>query len=177
LLAKNILGGWQVSGIFSYESGTPLGIPAVSDQSGVYCTVYVYNWMCNPANIGPGPWSLNWNGYYTGKPIFNVDKWSAPGAWTQGNAIRSYSALRYPWGQNENVALAKKLFFGERVTGELRVEFYNVLNRFIMCGNVDQNVADKGSGFGFYSSNGILGGGDCQGNTPRQGQAFFKITF
>lgn len=175
MLARNVLGGWQISGNMNYESGTPFGIPAIQDCSGINGVPYFYTNGCSHANIGPGAFNLNWNGYYTGQPIFNVAKFTPSGAWTSGNSLRSYSELRYPGNANENIALAKKFFLGERVTAELRMEYYNVLNRMIPCGNVGQDMSS--SGFGFYSGNGIQGGGDCQNNTPRQGQFYLKIAF
>jgi len=72
--------------------------------------------------------------------------------------------------------LAKKFFLGERVTAELRMEYYNVLNRMIPCGNVGQDLNNK-SQFGFYSGLGILNGGDCQNNSPRRGQFYLRIAF
>jgi len=176
MVARNVVGGWQISGNMNYESGTPFGIPAIQDCSGINGVPFFYTAGCNHANIGSGSFNLNWNGYYTGQPIFNVSKFTPAGAWTQGNSLRSYSELRYPGNANEDVALAKKFFLGERVTAELRMEYYNVLNRMIPCGNVGQDLNNK-SQFGFYSGLGILNGGDCQGNSPRKGQFYLKIAF
>jgi len=81
--------------------------------------------------------------------------------------------FRNPFASNENIGLAKHFFFGERVTAELRVEFFNVLNRMQICGvgqGLDKNVNDGTGQFGVIS-------GPCQANTPRQGQAFFKVSF
>ena len=56
-------------------------------------------------------------------------------------------------------------------------KYYNLLNRMQVCGgpnagvnSTDNNVSD--GNFGLDSP-----GGPCQGNTPRQGQATFKLRF
>jgi hypothetical protein len=186
--AKNLLGGWQLSGIFTYHSGTPLLIDA---EKGIFCSPTIYTTgQCNLANVLPGSFSLNWNNYYStrgcsditacpgAKPIFNPGKFVDPGAWTEGNAKQLYSSLRNPFEPNETLALAKKFFLGERVGAELRMEFYNVLNRMQPGNCLASRTAPlpgtpiSANAFGFESVGQI-----CQNNTPRTGQAFLKITF
>lgn len=172
LVAKNLIGGWQVSGVFQYASGLPITIFANNNDP-------FLNGL-NRANYNPQiPLNVNYNNYYKGLPVFNTAAFSDPG-FTQGNEPRNLGNLRNPFISNENLALAKHFYFGERVTAELRVEFFNVLNRMQVCGP-DTGVADGANYFGFVnpSGNGAGPGGSnaCQGNTPRQGQALFKINF
>jgi hypothetical protein len=122
---------------------------------------------------------VNWNNYYKGLPVFNTSAFSNPG-FAQGNEPRVISQLRNPFNSNENIGLAKRFFFGEHVNAELRMEFFNVLNRMQVCGigqsaGTDNNIAD-GARFGVVAPNGT-GSSTCQANTPRQGEAFFKISF
>lgn len=170
LVAKNLLNGWQISGVFTYASGSPLSITASEDPLG--------NGF-NRANFVSGQaFNVNYNNYYktttdsSGNvlpvPVFNTAAFSDPG-FTPGNSLRNISGLRSPAFGEEDFALAKKFYFGERVAAELRMEFYNVLNRMQVCG-ADTNVSD--STFGM-----VNGGSVCQGNSPRRGQAYFKITF
>jgi hypothetical protein len=172
IVAKNIIGGWQISGWGTYSSGTPFGIGANGNplQAGG-----------NRANVVPGvPISVNWNNYYTSlgpspQPIFTTAAFSNPGLWALGDAPRNQ--LRYPFYKNENIALAKKFFFGERVNAELRMEFYNIFNRFVVGNCLDANVSDDNP----ITGNGNFGlenpGQVCQGNSPRQGQAYFTVKF
>jgi hypothetical protein len=74
------------------------------------------------------------------------------------------------------VALAKHFHFTEGVQAELRMEFFNILNRVQICG-ADYNIADGPLYFGIVNANGSGGSNPCQNNRPRQGQAFFKISF
>ncbi len=167
-LAKNVLGGWQVTGVFQYASGTPLT---------VYCNdndpfLNGFN-RCN-YNAGVSL-NVNYKNYYKGLPVFTTTAFSDPG-FAQGNEPRALSHLRNPFNANENVGLSKHFYFGERVNAELRVEFFNVLNRMQVCGP-DTNFPDGATNFGLVSPNGSGGTSTCQGNTPRQGQGFFKVTF
>jgi len=56
------------------------------------------------------------------------------------------------------------------------MEFFNVLNRMQVC-SPDGTVTDGANNFGFVQPNGSGGSSPCQGNTPRQGQAYFRISF
>ncbi len=172
LVAKNILGGWQVSGVFQYASGTPNTV--YSNNNDPFLNGF------NRANFDPSAGlHLDYNNYYKGLPVFNTAAFSDPG-FTAGNEPRVVGGLRQPFNANENFALAKKFFFGERVSAELRVEFFNVLNRMQICGvnqGLDNNVQDGPGNFGVVSPNGSGGSSPCQGNTPRQGQAFFRVSF
>lgn len=174
MLAKNILGGWQVTGVFQYSSGMPQTV--YSNNNDPFLNGFAR------ANFNPGvPFNLNYNNYYKGLPVFNQAAFSDPG-FTQGNEPRVIAQLRNPFNSNENIGLAKRFYFGERVNAELRVEFFNVLNRMQICGvgqsaGLDNNLNDGPGKFGLVAPNGSGGSSACQANTPRQGQAFFKVSF
>ncbi len=164
-LIKNLVGGWQISGTYYYASGTPVQITEIGRPLG-------FTNAPNRANILPGSFDVNWDNYYTGQPVFNVNKFQYPGAWRVGNAAPYYSRLRNPFESNETLGLTKRFFFGERVKAEMRIDFDNVLNRMQVCGADHLNNVEHLDGFGIVSP-GVV----CQGNLPRRGQAFFKITF
>jgi hypothetical protein len=102
-----------------------------------------------------------------------------PAVFAVGDAARNESSLRNPFASNELLALAKKFFFGEKATGELRMEYFNVLNRMQVCGpaangesnnNVSNPRAWNNGNFGYVV-------GPCQAKNPRQGQAYFRVNF
>ena len=172
---KNLLGGWSISGHFSYASGTPVKITLDNARPLGFHAF-------NRANFMPGPFDVNWDNYYTGLPVFNIKKFQFPGAWRVGNAVPFYSGLRNPFESNETLGLAKQFFLTERIRAELRVEFDNVLNRMRVCGGdrMDSNpyhVAGLDPNNANFNFGIVSPGVVCQGNTPRRGQAFFKITF
>jgi len=172
-LMKNLLGGWEFSGYYTYTSGTPVKIIANGRPP--------FN-AFNRANIRPGSFDVNWDNYYQGLPVFNTKKFQFPGAWRVGNAAPFYSGFRNPFESSETLAVGKKFFLGERVKAELRVEFDNVLNRMRVCGG-DHMVNDAYDVSGLDPNNtnfnfGIVSAGAvCQGNTPRRGQSVLRITF
>jgi hypothetical protein len=172
---KNLLGGWSFSGHFSYGSGTPVKITLNQARPTGFTTF-------GRANILPGSFDVNWDNYYRGLPVFNIKKFQYPGAWRIGDAAPFYSRLRNPYESTETLGVSKRFFLGERVKAELRMEFDNVLNRFRVCGGdqMDNNPYDAPGvnpnnpnvSFGIVSPGAV-----CQGNTPRRGQAVFRITF
>ena len=160
-ISRELIGGWQISGVAQYGSGTPYGIGASGSPLGT---------GGNRAILVPGQHiNLNYKNYYKGLPIFNTAAFADPGSYALGSAPREVSQIRSPFNSNENFALAKKFFFGEGVQAELRMEFFNVLNRMTVNGIGDTNVSD-GSSFGVVAAH-------SQGNTPRQGQAYFRVSF
>ena len=180
---KNVLGGWQLSGLFTYASGLPITIYSNEDP--------FLNGF-NRANYSAStPLSINYNNYYKGLPVFNIAAFSDPG-FVEGNEPRVLGNLRNPFQSNETVALAKRFYFTERMNLELRMEYANIFNRMQVCGP-DTNVTDTQNGtnaggtnvsFGMVSPTVVSIGGrnvllsnPCQGNTPRQGQIFLKFTF
>jgi hypothetical protein len=124
--------------------------------------------------VAGAPIHLNYNNYYKNLPVFNTAAFTDPGRFAVGDAARNQGDLRNPFSSNENLALAKKFSFGEKVTAELRMEYFNVLNRMQVCGPTDENVSDSrtltNGNFGYVV-------GPCQGNNPRQGQAYFRVNF
>ena len=173
-LMKNLLGGWAFSGNYTYVSGTPVQITVMGTRP-LFTT-------SDRANIMPGPFDVNWDNYYKGLPVFNTTKFQFPGAWRIGNAAPFYSGFRNPFESNETLGLSKRFFLGERVKAELRVEFDNVLNRMRVCGgdkmdNSPYDVAGLDPNNTNFNFGIVSPGSVCQGNLPRRGQAFFKITF
>jgi hypothetical protein len=172
MVAKNTLGGWQFTGVFQYASGAPQTV--YSSNNDPFLNGFAR------ANFDPSvALNVNYNNYYKGLPVLTQSAFSDPG-FKQGNEPRVISQWRNPFNANENFGLAKHFYFGEHVNAELRMEFFNVLNRMQVCGvgqGLDNSFNDGPARFGIINPNGTGGFSPCQGNTPRQGQAFFKVSF
>ncbi|MBV9760523.1 MAG: TonB-dependent receptor [Acidobacteriaceae bacterium] len=168
-----VLGGWQISPLLSYATGTPLwngsnsggSVYVTGDPLGNECT------PCNRANVvSYNNIMLSYNNVYKGLSVINKADFSDPGPWALGNAPRVIGALRNQFQSNENIALAKYFPIGERVKLKLEIEYFNVLNRVLFSGpNCGPDLNFEDSTFG-QSIN-------CQSNTQRQGQAFLGINF
>jgi hypothetical protein len=177
---KNLLGGWKISMVDYYESGVPLAVNACLDQFN--CDPLIGNiFIGNRPNLVSSNFAINWNNYYKGQTSINTSAFAFPGDWTIGNGAPFYNTLRAPPYLDEDVSLSKKFFFGERISGELTMQFFNVLNRMLLnngpangnsinCWHGD--VTDPNFGKAYNSPT-----TPCQGNSPRTGQAQFRIYF
>ena len=114
---SHVLGGWQVSGIFAYQSGSPIGItmsaatlnaPGNTQRPDVSGTPKV------PGGIG------------SNNLWFDTSVFSSPAANTFGNATRN-GVLDGPSYVNLDATIARLLGFG-RVHGEIRVDVFNITN-------------------------------------------------
>ena len=125
-LLKSTVGGWELSGIVSMESGAPLNIGCNSTCGASYQSV---------ANIFPGgdvlvrPDLVGSVSYpKTVSQWFNPAAFVAPAAGTWGNL--GFDALRAPGRQNWNLSLFKEFVLsearGSRV--EFRAESFNTWN-------------------------------------------------
>jgi hypothetical protein len=166
-IADAILGGWQISPLLTYQTGTPLfsgtGGPVYvnGDPLGNNCA------PCNRANVvSTSNMQFSYTNVYQGLPVINKADFSDPGPWVLGNAPRVLKQLRNPFQYNENVALAKYFSFGERVKLKLEIEYFNVLNR-VVFGGPDLNFEDANFGRVINSQN----------NTQRQGQGHLEVRF
>jgi len=141
-LVKSTLGGWQVSGIITIESGIPINISAGSN---------------NVVGGGNRP-DLNGKISYMHKPVastdpfqhiqyFDTSVFSAPVAGVWGDL--GHNALRGPGRDNWNLSLFKTFAFGETSGLQLRLETFNTFNH-TQFQNSDDSVGD--TRFGEFTS-------------------------
>jgi Carboxypeptidase regulatory-like domain len=164
MAAHQILGGWQFNGVFQAQTGLPLTVTAGQDRSqtglGVDRAVVV-----GPA-IGPGACGASAPCVnYLNPASFQLP----PTAATASSYILSFGnfgkgAISGPGAMTWDVGLFRSFQFGERISLQLRGEFFNVLNR----ANFNNPTATESAG-GFGS---ISGAGD-----PRIGQLALKFLF
>ncbi len=116
---KAILDGWQLSGIFSMQSGTPLDIqanaatlraPGNTQRAIISGTPKILG------DIGPG------------KLYFDTTAFTAPPANEFSPIGRNGSGLTGPGYVNLDSSLIKRFRFTERIGGELRIDALNVTN-------------------------------------------------
>jgi hypothetical protein len=155
LFLDGVLGGWQINGIVTVQSGTPLTISA-SNSAGLFNPVTRANWNgADPTLDGPREERLQrW---------FNTSVFSQPAAFTFGNAGATFPLLRTDGVRNVDLSLFKHFAFGRAARIQARVEAFNVLNR-VQFGSPNTSVTS--SSFGVVTS---------QANTPRQLQFGVKV--
>jgi hypothetical protein len=184
---KNLLGGWKISWVQWYESGTPLFIDSCADQFD--CDPLIGNiFVANRPNILSTNFNVNWNNYSkglsqpNGLPVLNTAAFQFPGDWTIGNAPVFSSAIRAPWYLDEDAAFTKRFFFGERVNADFTVQWFNLFNRSLLSNgpgggvNCFHNNEFNSTQFGSAENIGAVVP-TCQGNTPRRGQFQLQLNF
>jgi hypothetical protein len=143
---RAIFGGWQVSGIFVAQSGTPINFTANGTSLNAPGNTQRPNLNGEPNVIGKiGPGSL----------YFDTSVFSAPVGATFGNMKRNDS-ITGPGYLNLDGTLIKRFKFTERIGGELRADALNVSNS-PHFNNPDGNFANLTTTFGQVGSGGAFG--------------------
>jgi len=134
-----VLGGWALSGILNYYSGTPLGpFTAPTPLSGGW------NGGNNRPNVAAGSDLLN-NAFSASQfelsnvasikdTYLNKAAFSAPATLALGTSAKRYSNIRAFPTRNEDLALAKNNKLTEKVRLQVRAEFLNAFNRHTLGG-------------------------------------------
>ncbi len=156
-MARHILGGWETSAIWTWQSGFPLNITSGNDTSFSLPTVGndQAQLSCSPA-------------YTSGSQGVRIASWfqtqcfGVPQPNTFGNAGRNI--LTGPGTFNVDLGAHKVIPLTERFKLQLRGEFFNTFNHTLL-NNPDTSVAD--SNFGRITS----------ARAPRIVQLALKLTF
>jgi hypothetical protein len=123
-----IVGGWSISTILTFQSGTPLHIelnsPLLADGS------QRPNVVCPQISSGISYHQAAANGLSgTGNPsVFNAACFQAPGDQVAGNAPRYFSNLRSDGIHNSDLSLSKEFSINEGIKLQIRGEFFNFTN-------------------------------------------------
>ncbi len=114
-----ILGGWQLGGIATVYSGTPVDFTADA------ATLRAPGNVQRPNLTGGDPEVLGDIG--PGQLYFDTSAFSAPAQNTWGNMTRNDS-INGPGFWNVDLSLVKRFHFGGRVSAELRADAFNAFN-------------------------------------------------
>src|SRR5258706_9211381 len=138
-LVDRALGGWYVSGIASYKSGTPTEVygPCGGTAGDVLFAGCHFTGAAR-VNVIPGVNQTNKSNFNPmTTPFWNPAAFSVAGPLTFGNEPRSLSGARTFGSRDEDFTLGKKTrLFGEKATVDFRAEFFNIFNRHIYQPNV-----------------------------------------
>ena len=153
-LALNILGSWRLSGLLRYASGLPIPVP--SSQGNLSSLVFQSTRM-NRVNGQP----LYLENLNCGcidpnsQLVLNPKAWQdvPNGQW--GVSAPFYNDFRYARTPSEQLSLARSFRFRERVSIEVRAEFFNIFNRLLYPNPSASNPLATTT----YNSAGQLSGG------------------
>jgi hypothetical protein len=159
-IASKIIGGWQVNGILTYQSGVPIQVSANN-------TLPLFN-SGNTPNSVPGQRVENsFSGFNPATNVLlNSAAFSDPAPYTYGTSAQILPDARSFPVFNEDFGLEKKFFLREKTYFELRFEMFNAFNRAIFSSPSGTNI--DSANFGQVTS---------QGNSPRNGQIAAKFYF
>ena len=136
----SVVGGWRLSYIGNYSSGTPLAFGANTAAPGTNLSVNRAQ-LSNPSGAGLGvPFnSANFNAALinvsnTSNVYLNTQYIKQPAAYTLGNAAPYVAQIRGFAARNENISLQKNWAVKERVRFQLRAEAINAFNRHTFGG-------------------------------------------
>lgn len=130
-VTKAVLGGWQVSGITTFQSGAPLTVDLSTDNAGVgnYNGNERVNQVGNPFVPGPvaaNPGCAAPTSVHTLQNWFNPCAFTIPAPGTFGD--ERIGVLRGPHFLNWDMALAKDFKLRESMSLQLQLEAFNVFN-------------------------------------------------
>jgi hypothetical protein len=136
--ADEILGGWQVSGVTTYGTGTPFSVSFSQTGTGIV------GWWTSRADVVAGAplYAGKQSGSHdiiNGVQWFNPAAFAPPALWQWGNGGRDMLWGRGLW--NWDLTAAKTFQGPERVKVQFRADFLGAFNHFNL-GNPNATVAD-----------------------------------
>jgi len=169
-MLRSTLGGWQLSGIVTMETGAPLNVVARGGSSATSIIPNVDNRQAGARPNLVGRISYPKAQVANGIQWFDPNSFANPAPGTYGDL--GHNALRGPGRDNWNLAFHKSFIFSESRGSalELRAEAYNVWNHTQLKADVQNGNygADlNGSNFGVIT----------QAYDPRVFQLGVKVTF
>ncbi|GAC1516435.1 MAG: hypothetical protein NVS1B11_37120 [Terriglobales bacterium] len=123
-LTHSLLGGWQYSGVTTYNTGSPFSVKYNVDNAGVGNGVGSASYADIVGNPRAGVVQTPLNGF--GPIYYNPAAFAVPRGLTFGDSGRNI--LRNPHRINFDMALFKRFAFTERMGLEFRAEAFNVFN-------------------------------------------------
>ncbi len=156
-----VLGGWQVNGILTVQSGFPLqfsnsGAPAFAGSRPSYTST-------DAATETSGSMESRLGGISGGLGYLNAAAFRVPQSFEFGDVPRLTDRIRTPGNRNVDFSLMKYFNITERARMQFRAEAFNALNHPIFSG---PNTSVNGASFGIISS---------QANAPRNLQLALKL--
>ncbi len=158
-LAHSLLGGWQWSGITTFQTGTPFSVTDGLYNAGVgngLGSGSFLNLVGNPYSV---PANFNNQPGVVGPLLYNPAAFTAPQGLTFGNAQRN--VLNNPQRTNFDMGLFKHFEIKENMGFEFRAEAYNVFNHTQWLPVAGLNGSGNNSAHCFGGSNFSPGDPSC----------------
>jgi hypothetical protein len=166
-VANQVIGGWGLDGITTFQDGFPLGFAVNTNPISNYAFEGTQrpNVVAGCNKAGSGAIGSRLGSSASGKTYFNTACFTVPTNFTYGDESRNDNQLRVPGTDNWDLALFKNFPIKEGATLNFRAEAFNVFNR-VQFGS--PNTTLQTSTFGWITS---------QYNFPRILQFAGRIDF
>jgi hypothetical protein len=148
-VVKYVVAGWQIGGVTTIQSGSPVNVTFGTDRANIGITG-----QQRPDLVGAVP-SLNCQPSPTSRELincFDAGAFAMPAQYTFGNASRNL--LRGPRFASTDLSMMKNVPLGRTVRFEVRVEMFNAFNRV--------NYGNPGASFGAASFGRISSAGSMR---------------
>ena len=149
-----VLGGWELSGITTYATGTPFSVTFSVPSK------YSNSWFGGRADRVPGVplYAGQESGHdvLTGVQWFNPAAFAPPQPWTWGNSGRN--SVFGPGYENWDLSAQKSFALTERTRLKFRADFFDAFNHF-NPGKPVSTIADTRDGGTPNANSGIILGG------------------
>ena len=130
-LVRAAVGGWTLGGLFRYASGVPIAVPA--SQNSLNSLIFQSTRMNRVADQPLFTKDLNCHCIDPNKDfVLNPKAWSDPAQGQWGVSAPFYNDYRQARVPSEQLSLGRTFRVKERMSLQIRAEFFNVLNRIVM---------------------------------------------
>ncbi|HTT66206.1 MAG TPA: carboxypeptidase regulatory-like domain-containing protein [Bryobacteraceae bacterium] len=176
-LAHKVLGGWEISGITTFQTGTPFSVVDGLFNAGVGNGTGIGSYLDQVGNPNAVPNLTTSPAGVVGPLLFNPAAFAAPQGLSFGTAGRN--SLNNPNRTNFDMGLFKHFAFTEARALEFRAEAYNIFNHTQWSGvNGGTNcfgASNSAGDPGCYDNNNFLRAAGA--HNPRILQLGLKILF
>jgi trimeric autotransporter adhesin len=120
-MADHIIGGWDLSVVATYESGFPVNVVQLTDNTGSFSGTQRPNWTgSSPATDGSAIDRLD--------NYIDAAAYSLAPAFTFGTGPRTDARVRTPFRTNYDVAVSKNIRIFGGLNADVRAEVLNATN-------------------------------------------------
>jgi hypothetical protein len=175
-LTNALLRGWTLGGMLRYASGLPIQVPSANNNLGndlPGSSTYANRVPGVPLFLD----NLNCHCFDPNKTfVLNPAAWTQPAAGQFGTSSIFFNDYRYQRRPDEEMSFGRTFRMRERMSLQIRAEFFNVFNRTEMNNPSGSNAqatqvlqnGQTASGFGYISTGSVAFG-------PRSGQIVAQL--
>jgi hypothetical protein len=129
---KYVLSGWQMGALLTYASGTPILVPASTNQLNTQ-TFGTTSYLNRVPGVPLFLQDLNCHCFDPTKTlVLNPAAWVSPAAGTYGTSPAYYNDYRSQRHPTENFNVGRTFKIRESMSLSLRAEFVNIFNRTVL---------------------------------------------